>query len=243
MSNIIAKGTATVLKGATSVVVPHGLTSTPSVSDILLEPQDDLQGIGYWPSNPTSTTFQINLMSQSMADHVFSWYIVGVAAAVPPTPPSPPGAFPITAADAQAFLGATYDATNKVYSVYGLNIADTTFQAHVMFANNYILSILGSSIGSTDPKYQTAYLAALEVAVIRILVVSMGGSLVGAFDYFLGDLRVARAGPYKEAITATLQGIREDLNRQLVNLTPVAVSFDVASKGEVPTYRGALTSP
>jgi hypothetical protein len=243
MSGIIAKGTATVTKGTTSVVVPHGLSITPSVSDILLEPQDDLQGIDKWPSNPTSTTFQINLASQSMVDHVFTWVILGVVAPAPPTPTTPPGAFPIVIADVQAHLNANYDSTAKTYSVYGLTIADTVMQAQVTFANNYLLSILASTIGPTDYRYNPAYNAAVDLACIRVLVISMGGSLVGAFDYFLGDLRVARHTPYATAIKETLQGFKDDLSRQLVNLTPIAVTFDNQAAGDVPTYRGGLASP
>ena len=149
----------------------------------------------------------------------------------------------VSVSDVQAALNATYDQNGQVYGVYGLNVAASSFQAHVAFANNYVNSILGSSLAETDPMYQTAWFVALDVACIRILVVSMGGSLVGVFDYFLGDLRVARAGPYKEAVTATLQGFKDDLSRQLVNLTPVAVIFEVAAKGDVPTYRGGLASP
>jgi hypothetical protein len=149
----------------------------------------------------------------------------------------------ISVSDVQAALNATYDQGSQVYGVYGLNMAASSLQAHVTFANNYVNSILGSPLASTDPFYQTAWFVALDVACIRILVVSMGGSLVGAFDYFLGDLRVARAGPFKEAVTATLQGFKDDLSRQLVNLTPAAVVFDVSAKGDVPTYRGGLASP
>jgi hypothetical protein len=178
-----------------------------------------------------------------MVDHVFTWVIMGVVAPAPPTPTAPPGAFPIVVADVQAHLNANYDATAKTYNVYGLTIAETVMQAQVTFANNYVLSILATAIDPTDYRYNPAYNIAVDLACIRVLVISMGGSLVGAFDYFLGDLRVARAGPYKEAITATLQGFKDDLSRQLVNLTPVAVSFDVRAKGEVPTYRGGLASP
>lgn len=149
----------------------------------------------------------------------------------------------IVIADVAAQLNAAYDATNEAYTVYGLNIAAATFLAHTDYANIYVNALLGTSLSASDPKYPIARLAALDLACIRILVVSMGGSLVGAYDYFLGDLRVARAGPYKEAITVTLQGFRDDLSRQLVNLTPVAVSFDVRSRGEVPQYRGGLVSP
>jgi hypothetical protein len=140
-------------------------------------------------------------------------------------------------------LNMTFDQTTGNYTLYGLTVNAATLQAHVSFANNYVNSIIGSSIDQSDPRWLTAWFAALDIACIRLLVVSMGGSLVGAFDYFLGDLRVARAGPYKTAIDATLQGFKEDLSRQMVNLTPVAVTFDLALKGEVPTYRGGLTSP
>jgi hypothetical protein len=149
----------------------------------------------------------------------------------------------ITVTEVAAQLNATLDQTSQTYGVYGLNISVASFTAHVDFANNYIGAILSETVGQTSPKYQTAYMAALDVACIRILVISMGGSLVGAYDYSLGDLRVDRAGPYKEAITATLQGFKDDLSRQLVNLTPIAVSFDVRSRGEVPQYRGGLASP
>lgn len=147
----------------------------------------------------------------------------------------------IQVSDVQAQLNATSAGT--AYTVYGLSILVSAIQAHVDYANSYINSILGRDLATSDPSYPIAKLAALDLACIRVLVVSMGGSLVGAFDYFLGDLRVARAGPYKEAIAATLQGFKDDLSRQLVNLTPVAVTFDVRSKGEVPTYRGGLASP
>jgi hypothetical protein len=50
-------------------------------------------------------------------------------------------------------------------------------------------------------------MAALDLACMRVLVVSSGGAMIGAFDYFLGDLRVSRAGPYAEAIERTIKGL------------------------------------
>jgi hypothetical protein len=144
----------------------------------------------------------------------------------------------IAAADVQSQLNASYSSAGTAYTVYGLPVSQASFQAHVDFANSYIADIAGSVASATALK-----LAALDIACIRILVICMGGSLVGAFDYFLGDLRVARAGPYKEAITATLQGLKEDLSRQLVNLTPVAVAFDPAAAGDVQSYQGGLMTP
>jgi hypothetical protein len=78
---------------------------------------------------------------------------------------------------------------------------------------------------------------------MRILVVSSGGAMIGAFDYFLGDLRVARAGPYAEAIERTIKGFQEDFVRQMVNLTTPVKAAEAAAAEEVPKYRGGLISP
>jgi len=149
----------------------------------------------------------------------------------------------IAVADVQAHLNATYDAANHVYSVYGINIAESSFQAHVDHANTYINALIGMDLSPSDPKYSVAKLAALDLACMHILVVSSGGALVGAFDYFLGDLRVARSGPYAEAIQRTISGFREDLTKQIVNLTSPVKAAEASAAGEVPTYRGGLINP
>lgn len=149
----------------------------------------------------------------------------------------------VAVTDVQAHLNATYDAVNHVYSVYGINIAESSFQAHVDHANTYINSLLGVDLSPSDPKYSIAKLAALDLACMHILVVSSGGALVGAFDYFLGDLRVARSGPYAEAIQRTISGFREDLTKQIANLTSPGKAAEASAAGEVPTYRGGLINP
>jgi hypothetical protein len=236
MSVILGNGTATIPAGQTFVVVNHGISSTPSLSQIGLTPQDDLGGRSYWPSNPAPTTFQINIGSEDVTNHMFSWFIVGVGAPAA-------GAAYITTSDVQEHLNATYDAVKDVYTVYGLNIAGASFLTHVTFANNYVVSLLGTIITSDDRRYETAWMAALDVACIRILVVSMGGSLVGAYDYFLGDLRVSRAGPYATAMKQSIVGFREDLAKQIINLTSPVMTQEAAAAGEVPTYKGGLINP
>jgi hypothetical protein len=149
----------------------------------------------------------------------------------------------VAVADVQAHLNATYDAVNHVYSVYGINIAESSFQAHVDHANTYINALLGADLGPSDPKYSIAKLAALDLACMHILVVSSGGALVGAFDYFLGDLRVARSGPYAEAIQRTIAGFKEDFVKQITNLTSSVIATEASAAGEVPTYKGGLVSP
>lgn len=149
----------------------------------------------------------------------------------------------VTVADVQAQLNASGPDANNNYTVYGLTIAAATFQAHTDFANTWVNAILGADLASTDPKYPIAKLAALDIAVIRILVVSSGGALVGAYDYFLGDLRVSRAGPYASAVQRTIEGMKEDLIRQVVNLAPVVKAAEATAASEVPTYRGGLINP
>lgn len=160
---------------------------------------------------------------------------------VPGPPPSPPGYVQVS--DVVNALGATFDATNNVYTVYGLTIQAASVQAHTDYANAYVISLLGGSIGSTDPRYVHAVIAAVDIACIRVLVASLGGALVGAYDYFLGDLRVSRAGPYKEAITASLQGFKDDLAKQIVNFTSAVMTATAAAAQDVSTYRGGLINP
>jgi hypothetical protein len=142
-----------------------------------------------------------------------------------------------------AQLNATGPDSNNNYTVYGLTIAQTSLQAHVDFANMYITALIATVLTSADPRYPSAVQAAKDLACIRALVVSMGGSMTGAFDYFLGDLRVSRAGPYATAIKNTIAGLEDDFKRQLTNLTTVAAIADMQAQGDVPTYKGGLISP
>ena len=149
----------------------------------------------------------------------------------------------VTISDVQATLNAQYDSVNHIYMIYGLNVSESSMQSHVDFANNYINALLGRDLSESDPKYPVARLAALDLACLRVLVVSSGGAMVGAFDYFLGDLRVSRAGPYAEAIERTIKGFQEDFVRQLVNLTTVVKAAEASASEEVPRYRGGLVNP
>jgi len=149
----------------------------------------------------------------------------------------------VSVSDVQAQLNMTYDAGNHVYTVYGLTITEASVNAHVDFANTYVNALLGRDLAVDDPKYNIAKLAALNLACMRILIVSSGGAMIGAFDYFLGDLRVARAGPYAEAIERTIRGLTEDLMRQIINLTLPVKAAEASAAEEVPTYRGDLMNP
>jgi hypothetical protein len=67
--------------------------------------------------------------------------------------------------------------------------------------------------------------------------------MVGAYDYFLGDMRVARAGPYASAIKTAIAGYRESAIRNLQNVTTVVVAAEAEAARHVPRYEGGLVSP
>jgi hypothetical protein len=69
-------GTATITAGNTSVTVPHGLSTTPTLADISITPLDDLGGRSSWPSDPDTTNFKINLSFIDLSNHLFSWGVV-----------------------------------------------------------------------------------------------------------------------------------------------------------------------
>jgi hypothetical protein len=149
----------------------------------------------------------------------------------------------ISVTDVEAQLNASGPDSNGNFTVYGLTITPAAFQAHTDYANNYMNALIGSDLQTTDPKYLIAKGAALNLACLRVLVVTSGGALVGAYDYFLGDLRVARAGPYAAAIQRTIEGLKEDLVKAIINMASAAKAAEASAAGDVPTYKGGLVSP
>jgi hypothetical protein len=148
----------------------------------------------------------------------------------------------VQASDVIAHLGVT-GSSGTSYTVYGLPVLPSTLDSQVNHANTYVNALLGPDLDSSDPRYNVAKLAALDLACMGVLVVSVGGSLVGAYDYFLGDLRVARSGPYAFAVKQAIDGFHEDLLRQLVSLAPAVKTAEATAAGEVPQYRGGLINP
>jgi hypothetical protein len=71
-----ASGLATVAAGTTSVAVTHGLSRTPTLAGISAtpaSPPDSLGAMNYWISNPTPTSFTINVDGAPGADVNYSW--------------------------------------------------------------------------------------------------------------------------------------------------------------------------
>jgi hypothetical protein len=139
-------------------------------------------------------------------------------------------------------LNVTGPDTNDNFTVFGLTISADSVQAHVDHANKYLYSLV-PGLTPLDSCYVSAQLAALDIACLGVLVTSVGGSLVGAYDYFLGDMRVARAGPYASAIKAAIDGYRSSAVANLANMTTLVSATEASAAGNVPRYRGGLVSP
>ncbi len=145
--------------------------------------------------------------------------------------------------DIQSQLNASYDSASLSYTVFGLPVAQASFQAHVDYANLYVNSIVGQDLLVTDPRYNWAKMAAFNLASLRILVAASGGMLLGAFDYRLGDLYITKASIGRLAFEGAVQGFRNDLLRVLVNFALPVKAAEASAKDEVPTYRGGLINP
>jgi hypothetical protein len=159
-----------------------------------------------------------------------------------PVTAAPPVGGLITDSDVIAQLNISGPDDNNNYTVYGLTVTEETLEAHTAYANNYINGLL-PNLETTDQRYSLAKLAAINIASLRVLVVASGGSLGGAYDYFLGDLRVTRAAPYAAAITRTLEGLKTDLLKMITNLSTPVMTGNVQYGAQTPTYRGGLASP
>jgi len=144
--------------------------------------------------------------------------------------------------DVIAHLGLQGPDSNSQYIVYGLKVQDTTIQSHIDHANKYIYSI-APNLDPSDTRYISAQLAALDIACIGILVTSVGGSLVGAFDYFLGDMRVAKSGPYAFAIKQAIDGYSADAKRNISNATTPLMSAKAVLGSKVPNQFRASAWP
>jgi hypothetical protein len=145
--------------------------------------------------------------------------------------------------DIQSHLNASFDASGLSYTVFGLPVAQASFQAHVDYANLYVNSIVGQDLLVTDPRYNWAKMSAINLACLRILVAASGGMLLGAFDYRLGDLFITKATIGRVAFQNAAQGFKDDLVRMLMNFAAPVVAAEASAKDEVPIYRGGLVNP
>ena len=140
-----------------------------------------------------------------------------------------------TLSEVVGHLNASGPDGNGNYTVFGLTVSAGCFQSQIDHANKYVASIVPSlQEGSIDPRLPAAELAATDLACMGVLVASVGGALVGAYDYFLGDMRVARSAPYASAIKAAIEGYRQSAISNLQNVTTVVQSSVASLAYRVP---------
>ncbi len=138
-------------------------------------------------------------------------------------------------------LNATGPDGNGNYTVFGLIISTSCLQSQIDHTNKYIASLVPTlSPGCLDPREPAAELAATDLACMGTLVASVGGALVGAYDYFLGDMRVARSGPYASAIKAAINGFHSSAKGNLTNVASVAVGVKADLSFRVPHFRDKI---
>ena len=112
-----------------------------------------------------------------------------------------------TLSEVVSHLNITGPDSKGNYTVFGLTISTSCLQSQIDHANKYIASLVPTlSPGCLDPREPAAELAATDIACMGTLVASVGGALVGAFDYFLGRYACCPIGPYASAIKAAIDG-------------------------------------
>ena len=144
--------------------------------------------------------------------------------------------------EAVSHLNMSGPDSNGNFTVYGLPVSAASVQAQVDHANKYVASLVPSlQEGTIDPRLASAELAATDLACMGVLVASVGGALVGAYDYFLGDMRVARSGPYASAIEKAIAGYSQSARQELQNVT-LPVASAKAKLGDRVLQKGCLGS-
>ena len=146
-----------------------------------------------------------------------------------------------TLSEVVSHLNITGPDSKGNYTVFGLTISTSCLQSQIDHANKYIASLVPTlSPGCLDPRESAAELAATDIACMGTLVASVGGALVGAFDYFLGDMRVARSGPYASAIKAAIDGFHSSAKGNLTNVSSVVVGAKANLSYRVPHFRDKI---
>ena len=76
---------------------------------------------------------------------------------------------------------------------------------------------------------------------MSVLAVTSGGTLLGAADYKLGDLFVTKGTVGKFSFQSAVQSFQDSFNRNIVNLSTVAIGAQARLGYEVPHCSGRGT--
>jgi hypothetical protein len=126
------------------------------------------------------------------------------------------------------YIGATYDNVNNIYTIMGLTVSGSVFDAQVNYADNMLISYIGQ-IDVSSPKYQTAKLCGLNLAGLRIIVVATGGFVsgsLGALSYRLGDIYASKEESVRLAIDYAIKIYDANYRELLLRITGEARRID-----------------
>jgi hypothetical protein len=140
----------------------------------------------------------------------------------------------ITSSDVIAALNAEEVTPNVKYRIYGEIVKKTMIDKHVEYANDFV-TIYSGEIDATSEKWIPAKLAALNLAMIRVVVTALGIVLYDNVNYQIGEMQVTTAPHLEQIIRANIQQWGEDLRRNLAILSPsfVVTTPRFAEKGEI----------
>jgi hypothetical protein len=114
----------------------------------------------------------------------------------------------ITRADVVGALNMVSVDVNT-YRLYGENISVTAIDSHVDYANTYVSMYVSPTITPSDPRYPAAKLASLNMAMIRIVIVALGGVLYDNVNYQVGEIQVNVGPMLEQTIRSNLELWRE----------------------------------
>lgn len=105
----------------------------------------------------------------------------------------------------------------NTYRLYGEQIAKTTVQNHVNYANDYV-TIYTGDIDNTSSKWLPAKLAALCLAMKRIVVVALGWTVHDNVNYQVGEIQVNVGPQLEQTIRSNLETWEADFNMAMNTL-------------------------
>jgi hypothetical protein len=140
----------------------------------------------------------------------------------------------ITSSDVIMALNAEEVIPNVEYRIYGEVVKKTMIDKHTEYANDFV-TIYTGDIDATSEKWIPAKLAALNLAMIRVVVTALGIVLYDNVNYQVGEIQVTTAPHLEQIIRANLQQWGEDLRRNLSILSPSLITTTprFADKGEI----------
>jgi len=134
----------------------------------------------------------------------------------------------VSSSEVRDYVGASYDATARKYTVMGLDLVEAVFDAQIKNADDVIRGFVGQ-LDTNTGKYLLAKSCALNLASLRVLVVASGGFVTvaaGNVNYKLGDLAISKGEIVKAAVDYAVKNYEARYNEYLLKITSGANRID-----------------